>query len=60
MLDAVRKTINDVGERLSKTNEKGRPGKVIFVITTDGMENSSKEFTKSQIKDNDRKAAECI
>ena len=51
MLDAVGKTINDVGERLAKTEEKDRPGKVIFVITTDGMENASKEFKKSQIKE---------
>ena len=50
MLDAIGKTINDVGERLSKTEEKDRPGKIIFVITTDGLENASREFSKSQIK----------
>jgi len=51
MLDAIGITINDVGDRLSKTKEEERPGKVIFVITTDGQENSSKEFTKTQIKE---------
>ena len=51
MLDAIGKTINDVGDRLSKTKEEERPGKVIFVITTDGQENSSREFTKTQIKE---------
>ena len=30
--------------------EADRPGLVAFVITTDGQENSSKEFTKAQIK----------
>lgn len=50
LLDAVGKTILDVGLRLSKTNEKDRPGKVIFVITTDGMENSSSEFTHKKVK----------
>ena len=51
MLDAIGKTINDIGERLSKTDENDRPGKVIFVITTDGMENASREFSKKQIKE---------
>jgi len=50
MLDSIGKAINTVGERLSNTNEEDRPSKVIFVITTDGMENSSVEFKKDQIK----------
>lgn len=51
LLDAVGKTILDVGYRLSKTAEEKRPDKVIFVITTDGMENSSREFTYEKIRD---------
>lgn len=51
LLDAVGKTINYIGTRLNNTPESERPDKVIFVITTDGYENSSKEFTKIQIKD---------
>jgi len=50
MLDAVGKTIVDVGHRLLKTAEERRPGKVIFVITTDGMENASREFTHDKVK----------
>lgn len=50
LLDAIGKAINVVGERLSQTKEEDKPGKVIFVITTDGQENSSKEFTQDQIK----------
>ncbi len=51
LLDAVGRTINLVGARLSKTKESDRPSNVLFVITTDGMENASKEFTKETIKD---------
>jgi uncharacterized protein YegL len=50
LLDAVGKSILDVGYRLSKTSEERRPGKVIFVITTDGMENASSEFTYDKVK----------
>ena len=50
LLDAVGKTINDVGKRLSETPESLRPGKVIFVITTDGLENASKEFSYDEVK----------
>lgn len=50
LLDAVGKTILDVGYRLSRTEENDRPGKVIFVITTDGMENASSEFTHEKVK----------
>jgi hypothetical protein len=51
LLDAVGKTILDVGHRLSKTPEAQRPGNVIFVITTDGMENASREFTYKKVKE---------
>lgn len=51
MLDAIGRTINSVGERLARTDENDRPGKVVFVITTDGQENASKEFSKAQIKE---------
>lgn len=51
LYDAVGKTINSVGHRLSQTKEDKRPSKVIFVITTDGFENASKEFSKSKIKE---------
>jgi uncharacterized protein YegL len=51
LLDAVGKTIMDVGYRLSHTEEEKRPGKVIFVITTDGEENASREYTYSKVKE---------
>lgn len=51
LLDAVGKTINSVGARLSSTPEDERPEKVIFVITTDGMENASREFARDKVKE---------
>lgn len=50
LLDAVGRAINETGERLSKLKEEERPSKVVFVIITDGLENSSREFKKNQIK----------
>lgn len=51
LLDAVGRAINETGERLVAMGEQDRPGLVIFVVMTDGLENSSKEFTKAQIKE---------
>ena len=50
LLDAIGKTINNVGGRLNETPEDSRPCKVIFVITTDGLENASMEFSYKEIK----------
>ncbi|WP_099156943.1 vWA domain-containing protein [Virgibacillus ndiopensis] len=50
LLDAVGKTILDVSHRLSNCSEDDLPGKVIFVITTDGLENVSCEFTYEKVK----------
>ncbi len=51
LLDAMGITINNIGKALSDTNEEERPGKVLFVIITDGMENSSREFSYEKIKE---------
>lgn len=51
LLDATGKAISTVGNRLAVTNEDERPENVIVVITTDGQENSSKEFTAEKIKE---------
>jgi hypothetical protein len=51
LLDAVGKTILDVGRRLSMQPEGERPDKVIFVITTDGLENASREFSYKKVKE---------
>lgn len=44
LYDAVASAILRLGERLSMTPEAERPGKVVFVIMTDGEENASREF----------------
>jgi len=51
LLDAVGRAINETGERLARMAEADRPGLVIFVIVTDGEENSSSEFSKPQIRE---------
>lgn len=49
MLDAIGETINRVQDRHDELGEE-KPENVLFVITTDGEENSSHKFTKSQIE----------
>lgn len=51
LLDAIGQTVTDIGSRLAKMPESERPGQVIVAIFTDGQENSSHRFTKSQIRD---------
>ena len=50
LLDAVGKTIQKIGNAQKHTNEELRADKVMFVITTDGMENASREYTYEKIK----------
>jgi uncharacterized protein YegL len=47
LYDAVMKAILETGQRLAAMPEAERPGKVMFVILTDGQENSSKEFARN-------------
>ena len=50
LLDAVGKTINKIGSVQKNTAEEFRAAKVMFVITTDGMENASREYSYDKIK----------
>lgn len=50
LLDAIGQTINHVKHNQENTKEEERPAKTLFVITTDGMENSSKEYTYQKVK----------
>lgn len=45
LLDAAGRFITEIGEHLSALPENERPGTVICLIMTDGMENSSHEWT---------------
>lgn len=49
LLDAIGRTIDDLNKRLSSLPEAARPGKVIVVILTDGLENSSVDETWTSI-----------
>lgn len=51
LLDAIGCTVDSVKNRLANTDASNRPEKVICVIITDGMENSSREYGHAQIKD---------
>ena len=50
LLDAIGKTINKIGGVQKNTAKEYRAEKVLFVITTDGMENASREFSYDRIK----------
>ena len=50
LLDAVGNTINKIGGVQKNTAPEFRAEKVLFVITTDGMENASRKFTYCDIK----------
>ncbi|MED4205464.1 vWA domain-containing protein [Neobacillus mesonae] len=50
LLDAIGFTIQKIVNVQKKTSESEQAEKVLFVITTDGMENASREFTTDKIK----------
>lgn len=49
LLDAVGRTIDDVGRELAAMSEEQRPGKVIVAIFTDGLENASRVYTHPRV-----------
>jgi len=51
LLDALGTTVINVGNKLADMKEEDRPSKVIFLVITDGQENSSREFKREQIKE---------
>ncbi len=50
LLDAIGFSIQKIVNVQKYTNEDERAEKVLFVITTDGMENASREYTPEKIK----------
>lgn len=48
--DAIGRGINETGAKLSAMPEDQRPEHVFFVVQTDGMENSSQEFTQAAVE----------
>lgn len=50
LLDALGGAIHHIGNLHKYTREKDRPEKTLFIIITDGMENSSKRYTYREVK----------
>ena len=50
LLDAVGGAIQRIGNIQKNTPDDERPEKTMFIITTDGMENASREYTYSKVK----------
>jgi hypothetical protein len=51
LLDAMGRFITDIGAELAARDEAARPATVIIVIVTDGLENSSREWTRAQVRE---------
>jgi Mg-chelatase subunit ChlD len=51
LLDALGQTIDNTGRALAAIPEANRPNKVVFVVITDGQENSSHRYTKASVKE---------
>jgi len=49
LLDAMGRTINSFERRFSETDKKNRPKRVLFLIITDGEENSSREYLRDKV-----------
>jgi hypothetical protein len=50
MLDAIGRFVTEIGEHLESLEEPNRPGTVICLIMTDGLENASQEWSWDQVK----------
>ena len=48
--DAVGGAVHHIGNVHKYAREEDRPEKTLFVITTDGMENASREYTYDRLK----------
>lgn len=51
LLDACGQAVTEVGEKLAALPEDRRPGHVRVIIATDGQENSSKKYTRAQVRE---------
>lgn len=50
LLDAIGRTIHKIGNAQRHTSDEFRAENVMFVIITDGEENSSREYTSDKVK----------
>jgi Mg-chelatase subunit ChlD len=49
LLDAIGRSVDELGGRLASLSEADRPGQVVLAILTDGLENSSQTYNWRQI-----------
>ena len=50
LLDAVGKAIHHIGNVHKYAREEDRPEETLFIITTDGMENASREYSYDRVR----------
>ena len=50
LLDAVGGAIHHIGNVHKYAREEDRPEKTLFIITTDGMENASREYSYDRVR----------
>ena len=50
LLDAVGKAIHHIGNVHKYAREEDRPEKTMFIITTDGMENASRQYNYERVR----------
>ena len=50
LLDAIGGAIHHIGNVHKYAREEDRPGKTLFIITTDGMENASRAYSYAEVK----------
>ena len=50
LLDAVGKSIRHIGNVHKYARDEDRPERTLFVITTDGMENASREYSYERVR----------
>lgn len=51
LLDAVGRTVDETGKRLSDLKEDDRPGVIIVCVLTDGEENMSQEYSRATVQE---------
>jgi hypothetical protein len=49
LLDAIGRTIDSTGARLSAVSDAERPDRVLLVVITDGFENASARYTRERV-----------
>ncbi len=50
LLDAIGRSVHHISNIHKYAREEDRPEKTLFIITTDGMENASKEYSYDKVK----------